>query len=111
MKEDNKLTRAASAAETKKLESQPFVSRQHEERRREIKCNQGHYSGITKTTYETMKTLNSRGTYAQIFSGPLGKKRGGKVTVIKKWKKGLKWYVSCNKSIQIFCPPIVVVCT
>ena len=55
MKEDNKLTRAASAAETKKLESQPFVSRQHEERRREIKCNQGHYLGITKTTYETMK--------------------------------------------------------
>ena len=78
MKEDNKLTRAASAAETKKLESQPFVSRHNEERRREIKCNQGHYSGITKTTYETMKTLNSRGTYAQIFSGPLGKKEGVK---------------------------------
>ena len=105
MKEDNKLTRAASAAETKKLESQPFVSWQHEERRREIKCDQGHYSGITKTTYKTMKTLNSRGTYAQIFSGPLGKKRGGKVTVMEKnGKKGLKWYVSCNKSIKIFCP-------
>ena len=78
MKEDNKLTRAASAAETKKLESQPFVSWQHEERRREIKCDQGHYSGITKTTYKTMKTLNSRGTYAQIFSGPHGKKKGVK---------------------------------
>ena len=68
MKEDNKLTRAASAAETKKLESQPFVSRQHEERRREIKCNQGHYSGITKTTYETMKTLNSRGKMGKTHS-------------------------------------------
>ena len=61
MKEDNKLTRAASAAETKKLESQPFVSRQHEERRREIKCNQGHYSGITKTTYETNQNTKFKG--------------------------------------------------
>ena len=61
MKEDNKLTRAASAAETKKLESQPFVSRQHEERRREIKCKQGHYLGITKTRYETNQNTKFKG--------------------------------------------------
>ena len=61
MKEDNKLTRAASAAETKKLESQPFVSRQHEERRREIKCKQGHYLGITKTMYKTNQNTKFKG--------------------------------------------------